>query len=236
MKNIIITGLIVIIVAQLACLIQNDGIIERQRGQLNRCTDTIQELVELIEKVEELEVQNGFLRTNLDSYKASNAENRETAQRLIEKLEKLEESTVVTSSNLDLAAAAILKKDGPAAARDFRDAIEVNIRPALQEELAPVVAAIRHSENGAAGKEYGVLGEGVKRDMKRKGATYRPQAGWAAATVQKTFDRWVEAGKPGTFIEYLGNRYCPVGAENDPTGLNVNWQRNVSKWDATIRG
>ena len=233
MKNIITYSLATIVAAQLTILVNNNGVIERQREQLNRCTDTIQELVELIEKVEELEVQNGFLRTNLDSYKASNAENRETAQRLIE---KHEESTVVTSSNLDLAAAAILKKDGPAAARDFRDAIEVNIRPALQEELAPVVAAIRHSENGAAGKEYGVLGEGVKRDMKRKGATYRPQAGWAAATVQKTFDRWVEAGKPGTFIEYLGNRYCPVGAENDPTGLNVNWQRNVSKWDATIRG
>ena len=146
------------------------------------------------------------------------------------------EPTVSNIAMVDRAAAAILKKDGPAAAREFRDAIEVNIRPALQEDLAPIVAAIRHSENGAAGKEYGVLGPGVRRDMERRGATYRPQAGWCAATVQKTFDRWVEAGKPGTFIEYLGNRYCPVGAENDPTGLNGNWQRNVSKWDATIRG
>ena len=76
MKNIITYSLATIVAAQLTILVNNNGVIERQREQLNRCTDTIQELVELIEKVEELEVQNGFLRTNLDSYKASNAENR----------------------------------------------------------------------------------------------------------------------------------------------------------------
>jgi len=31
----------------------------------------------------------------------------------------------------------------------------------------------------------------------------------------------------GDFIEFLGSRYCPVGAENDPTGLNRNWVKNV---------
>jgi hypothetical protein len=29
------------------------------------------------------------------------------------------------------------------------------------------------------------------------------------------------------FIEFLGNRYCPVGAGNDPQGLNKNWVKNV---------
>jgi hypothetical protein len=33
----------------------------------------------------------------------------------------------------------------------------------------------------------------------------------------------------GDFIEFLGSRYCPVGAKNDPTGLNKNWVKNV-KW------
>lgn len=234
MKNIFITGLIIIVSVQLAVLVNNDGVIERQRGQVDRCVVTIRDLVD---KVEELEAMEVFLRTNLDAEKANAVTLRGAIEELNQRLGYTPApKKVTTATAVDRAAAAILKKDGPDAARDFRDAIEVNIRPALQEELAPVVAAIRHSENGAAGKEYGVLGEGVERDMKRKGATYRPQAGWAAATVQKTFDRWVEAGKPGTFIEYLGNRYCPVGAENDPTGLNVNWQRNVSKWDATIRG
>jgi len=31
----------------------------------------------------------------------------------------------------------------------------------------------------------------------------------------------------GDFIEFLGSRYCPVGAKNDPTGLNKNWIKNV---------
>ena len=32
----------------------------------------------------------------------------------------------------------------------------------------------------------------------------------------------------GDFISFLGSRYCPVGASNDPTGLNVNWIKNVT--------
>lgn len=33
----------------------------------------------------------------------------------------------------------------------------------------------------------------------------------------------------GDFIVFLGNRYCPVGASNDPTGLNKNWISNVKR-------
>ena len=33
--------------------------------------------------------------------------------------------------------------------------------------------------------------------------------------------------KGGDFIVFLGSRYCPVGAANDPTGLNKNWIKNV---------
>lgn len=31
----------------------------------------------------------------------------------------------------------------------------------------------------------------------------------------------------GDFIEFLGSRYAPIGADNDPTGLNKNWVGNV---------
>jgi hypothetical protein len=33
--------------------------------------------------------------------------------------------------------------------------------------------------------------------------------------------------KGGDFITFLGGRYCPIGASNDPTGLNRNWIGNV---------
>ncbi len=31
-----------------------------------------------------------------------------------------------------------------------------------------------------------------------------------------------------TFIECLSKRYCPIGAKNDPKGLNKYWLRNVA--------
>ena len=117
---------------------------------------------------------------------------------------------------------AIKAKDGQAHAESFVDAVKVNIRSELRSKLAPVVAAIRFAENGRKGREYGILHPRVK-------PTYRSQAGWCAATVQKNFDRWTKAGSKGDFITFLGNRYCPVGAENDPTGLNKHWIKNVKK-------
>ena len=126
------------------------------------------------------------------------------------------------------AAQEISAKDGHIQGRKFEEAIKVNIRPELRNLLAPIVAAIRFAENGGKGREYGILHD-------RCEPTYRSQAGWCAATVQKTYDRWCALDKPGEFIDYLGNRYCPIGAENDPTGLNKNWVGNVNHWLAKIR-
>lgn len=32
------------------------------------------------------------------------------------------------------------------------------------------------------------------------------------------------------FIDFLGDKYCPVGADNDPKGVNKNWKKNVTYW------
>lgn len=124
----------------------------------------------------------------------------------------------------DSASDAIKKKDGAAHAAHFADAIRANVRPEMRAELAPIVAAIRHAENGRAGREYGVL------HPRALGKSYRTQAGWCAATVQKHYDRWTKAGRKGDFLESLARRYCPVGAGNDPTGLNRHWLKNVRHW------
>jgi hypothetical protein len=47
-------------------------------------------------------------------------------------------------------------------------------------------------------------------------------------------DRWVKAGKKGDFLESLARRYCPVGADNDPNGLNKHWLKNVTAWTRKI--
>ena len=133
------------------------------------------------------------------------------------------------SKGLQAAHAAIVAKDGVPCAASFDDAVKVNIRPEMRDRLAPIVAAIRHAENGGKGKEYGILHPKVK-------PTYRSQAGWCAATVQKNYDRWTKAGKKGDFITFLGNRYCPVGAKNDPNGLNKHWIKNVTKFQKRFDG
>jgi hypothetical protein len=93
-------------------------------------------------------------------------------------------------------------------------------------KLFNILLAIRKAENGGAGFEFGVIAV--------KGTNLDKQAGWCAATIVKNFQRWKNSGKfeggVKSFISFLGDRYCPIGAENDPTGLNVNWKRNVLNW------
>ena len=121
----------------------------------------------------------------------------------------------------DAAYEAIKAKDGAERAELFQDAVEQNIRPELRDRLAPIVASIRYVEND---KRYyfGII-------HKRCPKGYRPQAGWCAATVQKNWDRWQKAGSKGEFVVFLSKRYCPVGADNDPNGLNKNWLPNLRK-------
>jgi hypothetical protein len=88
-----------------------------------------------------------------------------------------------------------------------------------------ILLAIRKAENGGEGKQFGI--------MNPKANDLDSQAGWCAATIMKNRERY-EAIPDKTdnhsFIEFLGSRYCPVGASNDPDGLNVNWIGNVRHW------
>jgi len=138
-----------------------------------------------------------------------------------------DQSPVITAQAAS--SAAIREKDGWESAAQFNAAIIANIEPATRARLAPIVAAIRFAENGGPGREYGILHPRVK-------PTYRSQAGWCAATVQKTWDRWGAAGSPGSFIAFLGARYCPIGAANDPTGLNSHWVKNVNYFIGKVTG
>jgi hypothetical protein len=43
-------------------------------------------------------------------------------------------------------------------------------------------------------------------------------------TIRNNHERWLTAGKPGEFIHFLADRYCPP---RNSTG-NVNWKKNVT--------
>ena len=49
-------------------------------------------------------------------------------------------------------------------------------------------------------------------------------------TVRNNRQRFADYGHKSypDFISFLGSRYCPVGAGNDPKGLNKNWIKNVT--------
>ena len=48
-------------------------------------------------------------------------------------------------------------------------------------------------------------------------------------TVKNNRKRFADYGHKNhaDFISFLASRYCPIGAENDPKGLNRHWEKNV---------
>lgn len=83
-----------------------------------------------------------------------------------------------------------------------------------------VVGAIYRAEGGPkARKPFGILSVPCAGYSECREVCY--------ATVRNNYFRWIDAGRPGEYLEFLAKRYAPVGAENDPTGLNRNWLKNV---------
>jgi len=97
-----------------------------------------------------------------------------------------------------------------------------------------LLLAIRKAENGGPGCEFGILDwKALEQIRARPGDSLDIQAAWAAATIVKNHQRWKNAGRPGDFIDFLADRYCPVAA--DPEG-NKNWKRNVRYWFEKFKG
>lgn len=79
--------------------------------------------------------------------------------------------------------------------------------------------AIYHAEGGANTKHpYGIMTKYKKTTPKQA----------CINTVNSAFKRYKSEGNKGSFISFLGKTYAPMGAENDPHGLNKNWVKNVS--------
>lgn len=86
-----------------------------------------------------------------------------------------------------------------------------------RHEADRIVDAIYRVEGGAKAKvPYGILSVRVSSVADARRIAYN--------TVQNNHDRWLKAGKPGQFLHYLADRYCPPSA--DPKG-NRNWKKNV---------
>ena len=51
-------------------------------------------------------------------------------------------------------------------------------------------------------------------------------------TIDHCHRTWTTYGAHGDFLVYLAESYAPIGAANDPRGLNKNWLKNV-RWFLT---
>jgi len=80
--------------------------------------------------------------------------------------------------------------------------------------------AIYLAEGGnRTSKPYGIMaGRPLQPNEARK---------WCLNTIRNNWRHWEAGGRKGEFLNFLAGIYCPVGAKNDPKGLNKNWLRNV---------
>ena len=95
------------------------------------------------------------------------------------------------------------------------------------------VAAIRKAENGGDGRQFGVLSV--------EAATYEDQLMVCCNSVAHRLDEY-PANPVGRrdgrlvyregFIDYFARHWAPIGADNDPSGLNANWTNNVEAFYA----
>ena len=103
-----------------------------------------------------------------------------------------------------------------------REANRTGIDPAL-------LVALRRTENGRPGREFGVLSVAADGE--------EAQTRVAANTVRNTIARFERGGgvavDPATsryseaFLRFLSSRYAPLGAANDPVGLNRHHAANL---------
>ena len=84
-------------------------------------------------------------------------------------------------------------------------------------QASAIVDAIYRVEGGAKARApFGILSVRVSTLEEARRVCYN--------TVQNNHDRWLRAGRPGEYLDFLADRYCPAAA--DAAG-NRNWKKNI---------
>lgn len=96
---------------------------------------------------------------------------------------------------------------------------------AIEEHATPyqkaLAYAIAQAENDPSGN-YGV--RSVRPTDRRDAARI------LLNSIRNNEQRYQSAGSPGDFVDFMGRRWAPQGASNDPNNLNSNWPRNVRRF------
>lgn len=102
------------------------------------------------------------------------------------------------------------------------------------------IAALRLAENGRPGREFGVLSVATGGDPFKPatdpGSTFYAQCTVACQSLKAQVQRQRAAGTETfdsagrltyDFWQTWQQRWAPIGAQNDPSGLNKNWLANA---------
>jgi hypothetical protein len=93
----------------------------------------------------------------------------------------------------------------------------VSLAAAAHPNPERLADAIYKAEGGSKARSpYGVLSVKVKDAAHARRITL--------TSIRNNWTRWERAGRPGEFIDFMADRWCPKAA--DPAG-NVNWKKNV---------
>lgn len=92
------------------------------------------------------------------------------------------------------------------------------------ETVDKIVDAIKKVENSEK-YPYGIKSIKIKGDTQEEREAYARKI--CRNTVVNNYERWQKAGKTNNYISFLGSRYAPVGAPDDPRNLNSNWVKNL---------
>lgn len=91
--------------------------------------------------------------------------------------------------------------------------------PLPEAEVNRLADCIYRSEGGAKARApYGILSVKVSSTAEARRVCMN--------TIRNNWRRWEAAGRPGLYVNFLADKYCPPSV--DPVG-NRNWKANVGK-------
>lgn len=109
------------------------------------------------------------------------------------------------------------QRDLDVSVEDFK-ALPLQVQQQFEQFKPLFNKAVKVAENNP--RNHGVLSVKVNSPEEANSVLDR--------SLRNNFVRWLKAGAPGSFVEFFQQRWAPIGANNDPNGLNKNFVRSVT--------
>jgi hypothetical protein len=111
----------------------------------------------------------------------------------------------------------------------FSDASSIPVTEIRQKWLDAILPAVNYSVKKAENdKNFGVRSISVGSPSESDRILNN--------SIRNSFLRWDNAGRPGKFVDFMQQRWAPLGASNDPSNLNANWSDNVRYYLLKVLG